>query len=339
MYPQDPQLGELWPRSRRSSPYEAHLWHTFLNFAIFKLQKKLFGCAFGKLMVISYQLVLHFNSTTVRCSGPQLLIGAFSKDKGDVGCKFTSNPQAPSNTQCRKTINISLSHRNFHAARLPKIQLSTINSQLKAPVLSVSQIPDPPPMYHIFIEAKIKNRKVLKFEIVWEMGKTVIINRRIVREKVRGLYNMNMASRHLQLKKKHLSVLWRSSALRGHAIWILIYWSLILVAEETNRDRAGGSGFGAATILGWNTGTKEILEYLQHCDNEDDEEEEPEEPGLTFSKKEAIAAAQFLQKVAHYRPDLEAALPLAGCLYKFCSALAQEVEEAKVQTNITSFFK
>ncbi|KAJ7659641.1 hypothetical protein DFH06DRAFT_1130412 [Mycena polygramma] len=92
-------------------------------------------------------------------------------------------------------------------------------------------------------------------------------------------------------------------------------------------------------FLDGDTGTKEILEYLQHRNDEDDEEEEPEKSGLNCSKKDVIAAAEFLQKVAHHRPDLEAVLPLTGCLHKFRSAPAQEVEEAKVQSNITSFFK
>ncbi|KAJ7852622.1 hypothetical protein B0H14DRAFT_2580793 [Mycena olivaceomarginata] len=86
-------------------------------------------------------------------------------------------------------------------------------------------------------------------------------------------------------------------------------------------------------------GTWDILEYLNCRDDEEDDEEEPEEPKFNFSKKDAMAAAEFLQKVAHHRPDLEVALPLAGNLHKFRSALSQEVEETKVQTNITSFFK
>ncbi|KAJ6560798.1 hypothetical protein DFH09DRAFT_1083270 [Mycena vulgaris] len=58
-----------------------------------------------------------------------------------------------------------------------------------------------------------------------------------------------------------------------------------------------------------------------------------------FSKKEALDAVTFLQKIAHHGPDLDVALPLAGHLNKFRSALAQEIEEAKVQTSITSFLK
>ncbi|KAJ7480339.1 hypothetical protein B0H11DRAFT_2233467 [Mycena galericulata] len=71
----------------------------------------------------------------------------------------------------------------------------------------------------------------------------------------------------------------------------------------------------------------------------EDEEEDPQEPEFKFSKNEALNAVAFLQKVAHHRPDLDMALPLAGHLNKFRSALAQEVEESKVQTSITSFFK
>ncbi|KAJ7435991.1 hypothetical protein B0H11DRAFT_1937097 [Mycena galericulata] len=85
-------------------------------------------------------------------------------------------------------------------------------------------------------------------------------------------------------------------------------------------------------------GTREILEYLKRCDSEE-EEEDPQEPEFKFSKNEALNAVAFLQKVAHHRPDLDVALPLAGHLNKFRSALMQEVEESKVQTSITSFFK
>ncbi|KAJ7730499.1 hypothetical protein B0H14DRAFT_2640224 [Mycena olivaceomarginata] len=83
-------------------------------------------------------------------------------------------------------------------------------------------------------------------------------------------------------------------------------------------------------------GTREILEYLKRRDNEEEDEEDSQEPEFKFSKKEALDAVAFVQKIAHHRPDLDVALPLAEHLNKFCSALAQEVEEAKVQTSITS---
>ncbi|KAJ7876696.1 hypothetical protein B0H14DRAFT_3787464 [Mycena olivaceomarginata] len=86
-------------------------------------------------------------------------------------------------------------------------------------------------------------------------------------------------------------------------------------------------------------GTREILEYLKRRDNEEEDEEDSQEPEFKFSKKEALDAVAFVQKIVHHRPDLDVALPLAGHLNKFRSALAQEVEEAKVQTSITSFLK
>ncbi|KAJ7807394.1 hypothetical protein B0H14DRAFT_2609697 [Mycena olivaceomarginata] len=86
-------------------------------------------------------------------------------------------------------------------------------------------------------------------------------------------------------------------------------------------------------------GTREILGYLKQRDNEEEDEEDSQEPEFKFSKKEALDAVAFVQKIVHHRPDLDVALPLAGHLNKFRSALAQEVEEAKVQTSITSFLK
>ncbi|KAJ7836583.1 hypothetical protein B0H14DRAFT_2589648 [Mycena olivaceomarginata] len=85
--------------------------------------------------------------------------------------------------------------------------------------------------------------------------------------------------------------------------------------------------------------TREILEYLKLRDEDDQDEEDLQEPEFQFSKQEALNAVAFLQKIAHHRPDLDVALPLVGQLGKFRSALAQEMEEGKVQTTITSFFK
>ena len=50
-------------------------------------------------------------------------------------------------------------------------------------------------------------------------------------------------------------------------------------------------------------------------------------------------AVAFLQRIVHHWPDLDVALPLAGHLNRLHSALAQEVEEVKIQTSITSFLK
>jgi hypothetical protein len=85
--------------------------------------------------------------------------------------------------------------------------------------------------------------------------------------------------------------------------------------------------------------TREILEYLKLRDEDEQDEEDLQEPEFQFSKQEALNAAAFLQNIAHHWPDLDVALPLVGQLGKFCSALAQEMKEGKVQTTITSFFK
>ncbi|KAJ7871999.1 hypothetical protein B0H14DRAFT_2570510 [Mycena olivaceomarginata] len=86
-------------------------------------------------------------------------------------------------------------------------------------------------------------------------------------------------------------------------------------------------------------GTPEIPEYLKLRDEDEQDEEDLQEPEFQFSKPEALNAEDFLQNIAHHRPDLDVALPLVGQLGKFCSALAQEMEEGKVRTTITSFFK
>ncbi|KAJ6471411.1 hypothetical protein C8R45DRAFT_1104380 [Mycena sanguinolenta] len=85
-------------------------------------------------------------------------------------------------------------------------------------------------------------------------------------------------------------------------------------------------------------GTQEIIEYLKKQNEEEDDEEEPQEPEFTFSNKDALAAVDFLRKIVRHRPDLEVALPLEGYLHKFRAEMVQEVENAKVQANITSFF-
>ncbi|KAJ6596256.1 hypothetical protein DFH09DRAFT_1072305 [Mycena vulgaris] len=74
-------------------------------------------------------------------------------------------------------------------------------------------------------------------------------------------------------------------------------------------------------------------------EEESDDEEEPAEPEFKYNKKEAMAAVDFLQKIVQHRPDLDEALPLGGYLHKFRASMVHEVEEAKVQRDITSFFK
>ncbi|KAJ6512873.1 hypothetical protein C8R45DRAFT_920649 [Mycena sanguinolenta] len=66
---------------------------------------------------------------------------------------------------------------------------------------------------------------------------------------------------------------------------------------------------------------QEIVDYVRNTNDKVTKEEE-EEAGEEF---------KFCKK--------EMALPLDGHLQKFSSAIAQEVEEAKVQTEITSYFK
>ncbi|KAJ6467030.1 hypothetical protein DFH09DRAFT_1112108 [Mycena vulgaris] len=58
-----------------------------------------------------------------------------------------------------------------------------------------------------------------------------------------------------------------------------------------------------------------------------------------FAKDECVmAAVDFLQKTVQHRPDLDEALPLGGYLHRFRASMVHEVEEAKVQRDITSFF-
>ncbi|KAJ7753466.1 hypothetical protein B0H16DRAFT_1459365 [Mycena metata] len=85
-------------------------------------------------------------------------------------------------------------------------------------------------------------------------------------------------------------------------------------------------------------GEHEILKMVQIDGTEDEaDEEEPEEPQFEFNKKDALAAAELLEKVMRQRPDFEMALPLGGRLCEFRTALRQEMEESKVQTDISSF--
>jgi hypothetical protein len=86
-------------------------------------------------------------------------------------------------------------------------------------------------------------------------------------------------------------------------------------------------------------GVDQILDYIRKQDEDSDDDEEAPEPEFNFSKKDAMAAVDLIQKIVRHRPDLEVALPLGGYLHKFRVAMGQEVEDAKVQTNITSFFK
>ncbi|KAJ6547919.1 hypothetical protein DFH09DRAFT_1087388 [Mycena vulgaris] len=82
-------------------------------------------------------------------------------------------------------------------------------------------------------------------------------------------------------------------------------------------------------------GTKEIVGYIRRQEEESDEAE----PEFKYNKKEVMAAVDFLQKIVQHRPDLDEALPLGGYLHKFRASMVHEVEEAKVQRDITSFFK
>ncbi|KAJ7789686.1 hypothetical protein B0H14DRAFT_2626986 [Mycena olivaceomarginata] len=88
------------------------------------------------------------------------------------------------------------------------------------------------------------------------------------------------------------------------------------------------------------TPTKEIVELIKQgeLEEEDPEEEDPEESEFKFKSKDAMAAAELLQQIVQHRPDLDMALPLGRFLREFRAAMAQEGEESKIQTNITSFF-
>ncbi|KAJ7826087.1 hypothetical protein B0H14DRAFT_3467871 [Mycena olivaceomarginata] len=86
-------------------------------------------------------------------------------------------------------------------------------------------------------------------------------------------------------------------------------------------------------------GITEILEYMKagEADGDEGEEEEPVME-LDFDKKEVLAAAELLERALRFRPDFEVALPLGNQLRKFRGELKQEIEENKVQTQISSFF-
>ncbi|KAJ7882018.1 hypothetical protein B0H14DRAFT_2565543 [Mycena olivaceomarginata] len=87
-------------------------------------------------------------------------------------------------------------------------------------------------------------------------------------------------------------------------------------------------------------GVAEILEYMKTsgADGDEGEKEEPAEVEFDFDKKEVLAAAELLERVLHFRPDFDAALPSGGQLRKFRGELKQEIEESKVQTQILLFF-
>jgi hypothetical protein len=86
-------------------------------------------------------------------------------------------------------------------------------------------------------------------------------------------------------------------------------------------------------------GVAEILEYMKASDRDaDEDEEELEESEFGFSKKEALEAAEFLEKVLHARPDFEVSMPLGTQLRRFRTAMRQEMEVTKVQTDIGLFF-
>ncbi|KAJ7717797.1 hypothetical protein B0H16DRAFT_1798812 [Mycena metata] len=89
-------------------------------------------------------------------------------------------------------------------------------------------------------------------------------------------------------------------------------------------------------------GEREILKIVQSGEDvgeEADDEPEAEEPEFEFSKKDALAAAELLAKVMRSRPDFEVALALGNNLREFRTVLKQEMEESKVQTDISSFFQ
>ncbi|KAF8146815.1 hypothetical protein K438DRAFT_2091829 [Mycena galopus ATCC 62051] len=88
-------------------------------------------------------------------------------------------------------------------------------------------------------------------------------------------------------------------------------------------------------------GVTEILEHMKAGQEDDEaEDEEPEEPEQedVFSKKEALVAAEYLEKVLRARPDFEMSMPLGSQLRQFRAAMKQEMEVTKVQTTIGSFF-
>ncbi|KAJ7817919.1 hypothetical protein B0H14DRAFT_3474215 [Mycena olivaceomarginata] len=87
-------------------------------------------------------------------------------------------------------------------------------------------------------------------------------------------------------------------------------------------------------------GVAEILEYMKTsgADGDEGEKEEPAEVEFDFDKKEVLAAAELLERVLHFQPDLDAALPSGGQLRKFRGELKQEIKESKVQTQILLFF-
>ncbi|KAJ7724526.1 hypothetical protein B0H16DRAFT_1736716 [Mycena metata] len=72
---------------------------------------------------------------------------------------------------------------------------------------------------------------------------------------------------------------------------------------------------------------------------DDHGDEEPEEPEFKYSKKDAMAAVDLLQKIVQHHPDLDEVLPFGGLLHKFWASIIRETEEGKVQGEITSFFK
>ncbi|KAF8212652.1 hypothetical protein K438DRAFT_1751092 [Mycena galopus ATCC 62051] len=92
----------------------------------------------------------------------------------------------------------------------------------------------------------------------------------------------------------------------------------LLVLKKINGVRISRTTTGprrrlrfAAWFAEGDDGAREILAYLNGRNDEEEDEEDSEEPEFKFSKKEALDAVAFLQKIAHHRPDLDVALPLA----------------------------
>lgn len=60
-----------------------------------------------------------------------------------------------------------------------------------------------------------------------------------------------------------------------------------------------------------------------------DSDEELEEPEFKYSKKDAMAAVDLLQKIVQHRPDLDDVLSLGGFLHEFWPSMIRETEEGR----------
>ncbi|CAK5273887.1 unnamed protein product [Mycena citricolor] len=95
-------------------------------------------------------------------------------------------------------------------------------------------------------------------------------------------------------------------------------------------------------ILGFSDGdnTTEVLEHMENLDKEELEAvKEENEPEFEFDRKEAMAAAELLERIARNRPDLDSRLTLGTQLRSLRLALSKEVEDGKKQTEISQYFK